>query len=81
MFRADIAESNGCLGLFATAFDVDNDALAERWMLDIVAHAQRQQLRIGRLRSQSLASSKSGIDHTLAMRSGGLAALRIVEAA
>ena len=77
MFRAHVAESDGRLGLFAAAFDVDDDALAERRMLDIVAHAQRQQLRVSGLRGQALTSVDSGIDNALAMRFGGLAAVRI----
>ena len=48
MLRARIAESDGRLGLVVLTADVDDDALTERRMLDVVAEPQPDQLRVRR---------------------------------
>jgi len=47
MFGAGLAKANGRLRLVVVTADVDDDALAERRMLDVVAEPQADQLRIG----------------------------------
>ena len=71
MLGAHIAEANGGLGLLAGTFDVDDDPLTERRMLDVVTDAQADLLRVRRLRAETAASSEGRVDNSLAVGLGG----------
>ena len=44
MLGACFAKTDGCFGLVVVTANVDDDAFTERWMLDIVAQPQADQL-------------------------------------
>ncbi len=71
MLGAGVAEANGCLGLVVLSANVDDDTLAEGWVLDVVAEPQPDHLRVRRRRLLvSLTGDEGSFDHTIAMPIG-----------
>ena len=60
-------KSHGGLGLVALAAEVDDDALAERRVLDVVADAQPEVVGVARCRRVAAAGGEGSVDDTLAV--------------
>ena len=69
MLGADVAEADRRLGTVALAADLEDHALAERRVGDVVADAQSDRLRVRRLR-RLLAGAQRCLDDPLAVLVG-----------
>src|SRR3954466_6800485 len=78
MFGSCVAKTNRGFSLVILTANVDDDAFAERWMLDIVAESQADELRVGRGRLlPALSRSQCCLHHSLPMSFGFTVVLTI----
>ena len=77
---ADAGEVDRRLGVAAALTDVDDDALAERRVLDVVADAQTEGVGVARLGSGALAGGDGRLDDAVAVGVAAIAGSPVVAA-